>query len=394
MPSDTRREVGRRIAAARRARRMTQPELAAAAHLSLSMLRKVEQGSRVPGDGTLGALATALGVDASRLIEDPIRTGGRVRAVLPALSAAIAAYDMSVDTLSRPLIALEQEAAQAEAYRLGARYARLATVVTPLVTEAIAAVHGAPGGPDRRRAARLLVSAARSADAVAYKFGARDLSARLIEVMRWAAPKAEDPLLLATVGYVRTETFFTARAYRAGLRALEDTIDQSPDAVCLRSTASLGALHMRAAVIAGRAGDADAADTHLRDAERLAGSVREGVYGGTAFGPASVRVHRVSVAVSLGGDHSGSALHVSEAWRAPEELPAERRSGYHIELARAQLWAGRADHAFESLQEARRIAPQHTREHPWARETALTLRRLRRADAEALTSFAKWIGAI
>lgn len=77
-----------------------------------------------------------------------------------------------------------------------------------------------------------------------------------------------------------------------------------------------------------------------------------------------------------------------------EHLSAERQSGFWIELARAQLWAGLADDSFESLKVARLIAPQHTREHPWVAETAATLRRLKRADAETLTNFAEWAGAI
>lgn len=102
----------------------------------------------------------------------------------------------------------------------------------------------------------------------------------------------------------------------------------------------------------------------------------------------------MSVAVSLGGDHVGRALDVAEEWKPGDDLPQERRSGFYIELARAQLWSGRSDDAFESLKVARHIAPQHTREHPWAREDAATLRRLKRADAESLTSFAEWIGAV
>jgi acyl-CoA reductase-like NAD-dependent aldehyde dehydrogenase len=43
---------------------------------------------------------------------------------------------------------------------------------------------------------------------VAYKHGAKDLSARLIELMRWAAPAVDEPLLGAAVAYVRAETFF------------------------------------------------------------------------------------------------------------------------------------------------------------------------------------------
>lgn len=151
---------------------------------------------------------------------------------------------------------------------------------------------------------------------------------------------------------------------------------------------------MRAAVIAGRAGNAAAADTHLAEARKLGDRVPEAIYQGTAFGADSVRAHEVSVAVSLGHDHVQRALDVASEWKPPADLPAERRSGFYIELARAQLWAGLFDDSFESLKVAWRIAPQHRREHRWAREDTVTLRRLKRADAETLTSFAEWIGAL
>lgn len=150
---------------------------------------------------------------------------------------------------------------------------------------------------------------------------------------------------------------------------------------------------MRAAVLAGRAADGTAADVHLDDARALGGQVPEGISHGTAFGPDSVRVHEVSVAVSHGDGRLARALTLAREWKPPQELPAERRSGFYIELGRAQLWSGRPDAAFESLKVARRIAPQHTREHRWVREDAATLRRLKRADAESLSSFAEWCHA-
>ncbi|WP_406085038.1 hypothetical protein [Streptomyces virginiae] len=39
-------------------------------------------------------------------------------------------------------------------------------------------------------------------------------------------------------------------------------------------------------------------------------------------------------------------------------------------------------------------ASQHVREHPWVREDIGKIRRLKRADANSLTSYAEWIGAI
>jgi transcriptional regulator with XRE-family HTH domain len=372
--------------------KMTQEQLADAACVALGTIRKIERGERGVSDSTLEAIADALGIDPIRLRTDRGPAHTRVHDALPALSAAIAAYDLPEDGPVRPLRELRESVDQAVDWRLGAKYTRIVRQVPSLLSELARAYHQAPAA-QRADLAGLLVNAYRSADAVAYKFGARDLSARLIELMRWAVPETGDPLLTASVAYVRTETFFAAHAHAPGLRALEQALDATPAPTTADEIAARGALHMRAAVIAGRAHDAAAAATHLDEARTLADRVPEDVYCGTAFGPDSVRIHEVSVAVSLGSDHVGRALDVASEWKPPKDLPAERRSGFYIELARAQLWSGLADDAFESLKVARHIAPQHTREHPWVREDAATLRRLKRADAESLTNFAEWCAA-
>ncbi|MGW5248538.1 helix-turn-helix domain-containing protein [Streptomyces sp. NPDC004129] len=386
--------VGRRIAYYRSVVRpkMTQQRLADAACVALGTIRKIERGERGVTDATLEAIANALGIDPTRLRadRDPART--RVHDALPTLSAAIATYDLPDDAAVRPVHELRTAVAEAAQWRLGAQYARIARRLPGLLTELARAYHAAPT-EKRAELAGLLVTAYRSADAVAYKFGAIDLSARLIELMRWAVPEAGDPVLSASVAYVRTEIFFAAQAHTAGLRALEQALDAAAIPVTAPQIAARGTLHMRAAVIAGRARNDTAAALHLDEARALADRVHEDVYCGTAFGPDSVRIHAVSVAVSLGGDHAVHALEIAREWKPSKELPAERRSGFYIELARAQLWSGLADDAFESLKAARQIAPQHTREHPWVREDASTLRRLKRADSETLTNFAEWCAA-
>ncbi|MET7719025.1 helix-turn-helix transcriptional regulator [Streptomyces sp. NPDC005407] len=392
MPADTASQVGRRIATLRHSRRMTQAALARAAFVSLPTVKAIERGARMPSDTTLEAIADALAVDPTRLVSGHHRAEGRVHDAIPAISAAIAAYDIAGDPPARGLTELHAAVDEAVTWRLGAQYGRIAKQIPGLLDDALRTFHAADGS-DRRDAAKLVVATARAADAVAYKYGYFDLSARLIDLMRWAAASAEDPLLEARVSYVRTETFFAASAHTAGLRVLQAAVDRAPAPDDDPATAACGALHMRAAVIAGRAGDAAAADMHFDEARTLGDRLPEAVYGGTAFGPDSVRIHEVSVAVSLGSDHTSRALDVAHDWTPPQDLPAERQSGFWIELSRAQLWAGLMDDAFESLKVARRIAPQHTREHPWARETAGTLRRLKRADADSLTTFAEWIGA-
>ncbi|MFJ7070197.1 helix-turn-helix domain-containing protein [Streptomyces sp. NPDC101115] len=394
MPADSPREVGERIAARRRARRLTQTQLADAAHVSYAMIRAIERGARRPSDDVLEAVAAVLDIDAAQLRAGYQGTERRVHAALPELSAVIAGYEIPQGPPTRHPGELAEAVGAAVEWRLGAQYGRIAATIPGVLADAIRYVHTAPAR-EHAEAARLLASAARTADAVAFKYGARDLSARLIDLMRWAADRSEDPLVKAVAAYVRTETFFAARAHTVGLAALEQAVEAAPSPSSRLEAAARGALHMRAAVIAGRAENVAAADVHLGEARALAQKVgREGTYLGTAFGPDSVRIHEVSVAVSLGPTHVDRALTVAEQWSPPNSLPAERRSGFYIELARAQDWAGLQGDAFESLKVARAAAPQHTREHPWAREVAAGLRRHYRADAESLTHFAEWIGAV
>lgn len=392
MPSIVYQGAGPRIAYERRIAGLTQVDLARAAGVALGTIRKIERGERGVSDAVLTAVADALDTDPSCLLPDRERPDDRVHEAMPGLSAVLAAYEAPEDGPCRELPALREAVASVVAYRLSAQYARIGRTVPGLLAELCRALQDvAPH--DRFLVARLVVDACRAADAVAFKHGAKDLSARLIDMMRWAAPQTHDPLVDATVAYVRTEVHFGAGTHTVGLRALEQALDRAPRNDEPEALAARGALHMRAAVVAGRAGNGDAAALHLDAARALGDRVREDAYGGTAFGPDSVRIHEVSVAVSLGDGYLDRALRLAREWKPPRNLPAERRSGFYIELGRVQLWAGRPDAAFESLKVARRIAPQHVREHRWVREDAATLRRLKRADAESLTSFAEWCHA-
>ncbi|MGW2920437.1 helix-turn-helix domain-containing protein [Streptomyces angustmyceticus] len=392
MPSIVYRGVGPRIAYERRIAGLTQADLARAANVSLGTIRKIERGERGVSDAVLGAVADALDIDPTRLLPDRERPDDRVHRAMPGVSTVLAAYEEPDDGPCRDLPVLREAVAAAVGLRLSAQYSRIARSVPGLLAELCRALNTAPSA-DRPAVARLLVDACRAADAVAFKHGAKDLSARLLDLMRWAGAQAGDPILDATVSYVRTELHFAARTHAVGLRALERALDQAPQTRSVEALAARGALHMRAAVLAGRTANSASADAHLDDARVLGDQVPEGIYQGTAFGPDSVRIHEVSVAVSMGDDRLGRALTLAREWKPPQQLPAERRSGFYIELGRAQLWSGRPDAAFESLKVARRIAPQHAREHRWVREDAATLRRLKRTDAESLTNFAEWCHA-
>lgn len=240
----------------------------------------------------------------------------------------------------------------------------------------------------------LLTLALRAADGVAYKLGYHDLSARIIDLMRYTAQTCGDPALAATVAYVRTECFFAtgdlATAQRLLMEAADRLADQRLDG-SIPATATYGALHMRAAVVAGRAGYADTARSHLTEAHRVARQVPDGLYLGTAFGPSSVRIHELAVATELGD--SPTTIQRAAAWHPPRHLPAERRSHYYIDLARAQLDLGHLTQAYQCLDTARRVAPQHTREHPQVRRTLSGLLRSQPTPSETLRGLAAWAGA-
>ncbi|MCD0450797.1 helix-turn-helix domain-containing protein [Actinocorallia sp. API 0066] len=371
---------------------MSQPELAEAAHISLSTLRKIEQGSRAVTEPVLFAVADALGVEPERLTGVEGRSNSRVHGAIPEIRRAVDAYDLPEEGAVRPLNELRTAVHEATAQRLASQYTRLSGTIADLLSELSRALH--TGSPDhRRQATALFTTAYRAADSIAYKYGYYDLSARMIEIMRQSAELAEDRVLTATVAYVRTETFFASRNLAPGLRALQDSLKVIPTPRTTREVAALGALHMRAAVVAARLlADSEVPDEHMRQARKFASLVPEGVYSGTAFGPDSMRVHEVSMAVELGD--GGRAVTAAGGWSPPTGFPAERRSHYFLEVARAQLWTGRRDDAFRSLQNARRIAPQHVREHPQVREALGTLLRLHRTPPQSLISYAEWVGAI
>jgi transcriptional regulator with XRE-family HTH domain len=384
------RDVAARVAVARVARRLTQDQLARAAAISVSLLRKIEHGDRHATPPVLRSIAEALGLDLDQLTETMTVTDSRVHDAIPLLRRALDAYDFPDDGPVCPLSELSRAVVHAERCRLTSQYARMICDLPALLTQ-LGRLNQCCNNADRPIVARLLVSAFRSVDGVVYKYGYHDLSARVIELMRRAAAEAADDQLNAAVAYVRTETFFATNNLSTALRALNVAAAQLPPGAP-EATAAYGALHMRAAVVSGRMGSSDAAWSHLLEARDAAARVPEGVYHGTAFGPDSVRVHEIAVSVELGDEQA--ALRVAAGWTPPVELPAERRSHYFLELARAQLWAGRREATFTSLQAARQIAPQHVREHPQVRETVTTLLRLGRAPGADLLNFAHWLKVV
>jgi transcriptional regulator with XRE-family HTH domain len=310
--------------------------------------------------------------------------------VIAPLRRVLAAHDLPEDGPVRALSVLERAVGGLVEQRLDARYEQMTMVLPDLLSELLRARHSATPA-EHRRVAHLLTAAYRAADGLAFKYGYGDLSARLVDLMGATAVEADDPFLLASVAYVRTETFFATGDLDTAMRALVLAADAMRPRVTadVAGAAIYGSLHMRAAVVAGRAGLPDRADDHLAEARRVAAGVPESVYCGTAFGASSVKIHDVAVAVELGD--SPSAVERAGGWQPPRELPAERRSHYYIDLARAHLDIGRYDGAYGALRAARQIAPQHTRAHPRVRQSLTRLARTSLGKNPDVVNYANWV---
>lgn len=333
-------------------------------------------------------LAAAASAKDTPVIASPA-SGDAVRQQIPAIRCVLDAHDLPHDGPIREIPQLRDEVAALVRMRLQSRYRRLAIRLPQVLPELHRTLETAVG-QRRNIVAGLLVQAYRAADAVADKFGYYDLSARIIGLMAVAARESGDELAVAAAAYVRAETFFANRQYEVGRRMLERAAQRLMPEAGIDSAAAYGALHMRAAVLSARAGMPSKAKDHMLEAAHWARGLPDGVYAGTVFGPASVRIHDVALAVD-GGDPD-SALTIAARWQPQPDLPAERRSHFYIDLARAFAMAESPEQACDALLTARAIAPEHVRDHPQVHETVDGLTRGRLRHDVRVRQLRAWIG--
>ncbi|MET8798561.1 helix-turn-helix transcriptional regulator [Nocardia sp. NPDC004568] len=288
-----------------------------------------------------------------------------ISAHIPALRRALDSCESPEDGPVRSIEQLRPVVLSIIDKRLRSDYAELAREVPELLPELYRAIAGCPES-QRASLARLLFQVYRAADAIAEKHGYRDLSARIIGLLCSAAAETGDELVQASSSYVRGEVFFSSGDLTTGRMMLEKAAERIQVGHSDSAAATYGALHMRAAVMAARAGHAALATGHIDEARQVAVRVNEGIHLGTAFGAASVRIHRMSLAVELGD--FGAALRTATGWQPPINLPAERRSHFYIDLGRAYYATDQTERALDALHTAHCVAPEHVRAHPHVRE--------------------------
>lgn len=394
--------IGARIADARKARGLTQQALATRVPVSLSLLRKVEQGSRDATPALVAAVAKVLGVSVSTLTGQPYDQHGRhrdrIHQQIPALRHALTYWDLppELETAPRPWAEMIDNAKTVSRLRRAADHIALTQLLPGLLMEATASVHAATGR-ERERYYELLTVLLFAAHSVTYKTGYEDLSAVVEDRISWAAAHSGDPLMAGLAAWARTTSMLNAGAYDIGQRLLDRVQDEIRPPTPDTAEAALrirGPLHLRSAILAARAGQADAARSHLTDArsitDHLHGVDHDGGWYQLSFGPSNVGIHEVAAEVELGDGRAAVARAAN--LRLSTELPRIRLGHHYVDLSRAQLWAGDRDGALRSLDTARRLAPQQTRHLPTTREVVRILVRAHRRSNETLTRFVGWLG--
>ncbi len=173
--------VGGRVAEQRKLRGLTQAQLAQRAHVSLSLVRKVEQGSAPASPAFVSATAHALGVGVAELLGQPRRPDSpaehRVFAVIPALRRELAAYRLPPDDggTIRSLPELRAAVDHASGLRHAVDLTSLGAELPGLLAELRAAVHTLTG-IDREFVFGLLAETYYAAGQLASKLGYIDLA--------------------------------------------------------------------------------------------------------------------------------------------------------------------------------------------------------------------------
>ncbi|MFV8133230.1 helix-turn-helix domain-containing protein [Streptomyces syringium] len=402
MPASTDIGTGARIASYRRLHHLTQRGLAAKAHVSYSLLTKVEAGIKPASASLIAACARALDVPVTTLNGQPFaleHTVDRLDGPLSELRAALDNWDMPLEELPvRPLAEVERDVMALVQARRDANFAALASLAPGLINELVQ-ISATVSGHAAEEAHRLLAHVYRSAHAVAYGLGLTDLAALLLARMEFSAQRCADGNLLGLYRYMRARRAFSTGRHEVGHRIVLRAAGELDSAVSAGDTGALcvvGNLHLRAAMLVTRDGNEVRAREHLAEARRLAIQVGREIEGGIgsrhvmSFGPTNVSIHAAAVEVELG--KYGQALKLAKEVHFPEEFPADRISHHWIDTARAQMWTGKNDAALASLLKARKAAPQQTKYHPSVRETLTGLVRAARGAPETLTGYASWVG--
>lgn len=372
---DYQQALGRKIAAERHRRGLSQPELARIIGRSVAWVSQVERGvRRIDRMSVLESLAGALDVPLSELaaeapivaaVNEELPAAGDLRLVLSGVHSLKA---MLNGHQSPGLDDLRARSAKAWELTHASRYAELTDLLRALIPDLETAARALPD-EQRREAFELMAAAYQACSAALAKLGEAEAAWIAADRAMSSAERAGNALLVAAGAFRLVFVFLGARHYAQAeetARTAADALWHLADEGNLEAMSLWGALTLQRAITAARIGDAEAAYGHLHRASDMAGRLGPGRNDyNTEFGLANVGVIEVSVAVDLGD--AGRALRAAAALDV-SALSAERQARTQIDVARAHAQRRQVDEAVAALRQAEDMAPELVRGHYAARQ--------------------------
>jgi transcriptional regulator with XRE-family HTH domain len=390
--------VGARIAVERRLRGLTQQELARRASVSVSLLRKVEQGDRPASSGLATAAARALRVDRQKLTGQPYYSGDRridaVHDIVAELRREAVAHRVPAvhDHEPRSVQVLREEVSAAGRALRRADLARLGRLLPTVLEDLRDPALSAQGSEVEIMALR--AAAYDMARQLAKTLGHFDLGSILADRYEWAARQSGDPLAVALAEVFSGRELDSAGEYLAARDVMAHAQAHLEPHLAEDNPAALsvyGFAHLMTALAAAHAGDDNTTWSHYAEAVETAGRTgRDRDDYRTAFGPTNTAFWGVSLAVQL--MNGPEAVKRAGQIRKTAGVPRDRLGSFYVDAARGYCYQGDRRGALESLLKAREVAPQAVRYGTSARETVYALAKAERRSSETLRGLAAWMG--
>ena len=393
--------LGRKIAAERRRRGLSQPELARILRRSVAWLSQVERGVRkVDRMSVLETIATALEIPLAELAaeapvvasvtEEPPDAAG-LRLVL---SGAYALRAMLDGRRPPALSTLRRKSREAWELTHTGRYTDLTDLLRGLVPDIETAARALPEA-QRAEAYELMASTYQACSAALAELGEREAAWIAADRAMAAAERAGNAMLVAAGAFRLVLVFLAARHYDQA----EETARTAAEALQARAyegdsqAMSLwGGLTLQRAVAASRVNNSDAAYGHLEQAAQVAARLGEGRNDyNTEFGPANVALHEIAVAVELGD--AGRALRAATS-ADTTGLSPERRARMLIDVARAHAQRRQVTEAVAALRQAEDITPEQVRGHELVRQLVSDLLAMQDPPSPVLRELATRVGPV
>jgi transcriptional regulator with XRE-family HTH domain len=397
---DYQKALGRKIAAERRRRGLSQPELARMVDRSVAWVSQVERGVRkVDRMSVLEGLAAALDVPLAELAaeapvvaavtEEPPGVGG-LRLIL---SGAYALRAMLDGRRAPSISTLRSNTGKAWELTHAGRYTELTDLLDGFIPDLETAVRSAPE-QQRAEVSELLAATYQACSAALAKLGEPEAAWIAADRAMAAAERAGNPMLVAAGAYRLVFVFINARHYdqaektaRTAAEALWPMADQGDP----RAMSLWGGLTLQRAVIAAHLNDPDTAYDLLERAGQIAGRLGAGHNEfNTEFGPANVQLYEIAVAVELGD--AGRALRAAASVDT-SGLSAERQARMLIDVARAHTQRRQVQEAVAALLQAEAITPEQTRGHALVRQLVSDLLAMQDPPSTELRDLAKQLTA-